>query len=453
MSAGFKRKTHWEKFWGYYVLAAAVLLFVLYVYPSNEKDVGWPLVAEAHPAPGASVVATLKNNQLHGVDEAVVTVQASSNPDTQIENMKVCADAPEFRVDPEDGARHRCVPVIVFDKGDVAEKPVPAELDLIPRATWGNTKILLTVSWVRWVEKPGPPVSGKNKAPEPTNCVKTPGQCQPLEESGALTLGPVNLGVNRMTRFASRLSSFLKDLTLPIILIFLANWLTGKASVHEEERQIAHILLPKVMRLAGRFYLPMAHSAGAFIKKSTDRKKNAQELIFYLLSFFQVARALKEKEGGVFFVDMAAEQIFMIANNLIRAQLVTALNGEKEFMKCLDQLDAWPGANVKRWARFSDWPATPDQTVTDAEKWMTDLTEPKFKAVRYLMGNVAATLRYESNAPFASWYSNSRGENLFVIAQGLERPEAKVFGDESTAGLLRDFEKQLALYTPGKTGS
>ena len=454
MSAGSNRKTHLEKYWGRYLVgvAAAVLLVVLYLYPSNEKDVGRPLTAVAHPAAGTTLVATLRNNKLHGTDEAVVTLEATSDPETRIENLRVCEESPEFRIDPADNAHHHCVGATVFSKSDVGQRPIPAELDLIPRETWGDTNIVLTVSWVRWAEKPVAAPDDKNKTIVPVNCKKDPGACQPLEESAVMTLGPVNLGVNMATRFAARLSSFLKDLTLPIILIFLANWLTRKASDHEEERQIAHILLPKVMRLAGRFYLPMAHSAGTFVKKSEGGRTNSQELTFYLLSFFQVARALKEREGGVFFVDVAAEQIFMIVNNVIRALLVGAVHSEKEFMTCLDQLDGWPGANVKRWARFSDKPATPHHTFTEVQNWLMGLDDAKFNAIRYLMGNVTATLRYESNAPFASWYSNSRGENLFVIAEGLERPKDEVFGNAASTRALKNFEEQLAVYTPGKMG-
>jgi hypothetical protein len=447
-----KVKAHWRKFGLYYLLIATLVSAVpiLILFPSQDKTVVRPLLAVAKPSPGLSLLATLSSNELHESETAILRLEASSDPATKIDTMRVCVFAPEFTAAGPDGTMSECVPVEVFNKGDVRSKPTPAEIDLRPKEASGSAKILVTVSWIRFVRPASAPVSAKGKAGSASaSCADHPGSCVPVREQVEMTLGPVSLGVDRKSRFAGRFASFLKDLTLPIILIFLANWLTQRASAHEEEKQIAHILLPKVMRLAGRYYLPLTFSAATFVKKSAGGRSNIAELAFYLLSFFNVARALKEKEGGVFFVDMAAERIFMNGNNVIKALLVKALNGEKPLMDCLDQLEAWVPTGKKRWARFADRPSAVPNTWTEVETWLTGLKDPEFQAIRYLFNVVAATLRYEGNAPFASWYSNSRGENLFELQEGTSAPKSDVFG-AAYAQALKEFEKYLALYKPGK---
>jgi len=458
-------KRHWRRYGLYYLLLLVLLLSlpVLLFFPSRDRTVARSVLAVAKPAPGLTLMATLASNELDEGSEARISIEAAREPGTRIEQMAVCEEAPDFRLDPKIAVigNSPCVAVEVRDKGDVANALKPAEIDLIPLKSSGSGKILLTASWRRYV--PASPIGTGKTAPD---CVKTPMACRPINEKVALTLGPVHLGIDRQARFASRFSSFLKDLTLPIILIFLANWVTGRSSAQEEEKQIAHILLPKVMRLSGRYYLPLTQNAQKFAQTAADMPAKAEAATFYLLSFFLVARELKEREGGVFFKDMAGEQIFRIANNLVRALVVQAVKGEKEFMECLDHLKARVPAGQKRWPRISDVDVgTPPAAWGELKKWLEGLAKAdaeaaqpgasanadagKLGALRYLFNFVAATVRYEANAPFASWYSNSRGENLFEFDSSIPAPGKGALGSANEHVLL-EFAKKVAEFKKGK---
>lgn len=446
-------KEHWEEFGLYYVLL--VVACVLFIYPLQDKTVVQPVVTVAKPVPGLSLVAKLKSNELHEPEKAILTIEASSDPGVLVENMQVCISSPEFAISTANEPNTYCPQVFVFNKSDIRSRPTPTEIELIPNKSSGSAKLLVTASWVRYVPPVGTLVPGQDQPGAMSkSCADAPQSCSQVREQAVMTLGPVNLGINKLAAFGSRFWSFVKELTLPIILIILANRFTRKASAQEEEKQIALILLPKVMRLTGRFYLPMAHSASKFVQRSKEKGRNAEELTFYLLSFLNISRALKEQEGGVFFKDLTAEQIFGIANNVIRALVLEALTGEKQLMELLDLLDSWvPTGRKKRWARFSDKPsAVPPKWIT-VQDWLVGspkgLNEAEYQAICYLFKVVAATLRYEGNAPFASWYTSPTDDDITDLEPkpGDSVPEDTVFG-EAYAGDLAEFKKKLRLFKP-----
>jgi len=217
----------------------------------------------------------------------------------------------------------------------------------------------------------------------------------------------------------------------------------------EEEKQISHILLPKVMRLAGNYYLPLTLHASKFVLVSTDGRTSCEELAFYMFSFFHVARALKEKEGGVFFKEMAAEQMFKITNNTIRWFVVTTVGGEKQFNECLDHMETWLPPGERRWPRLSERPAEVPQGWTDLERALVSLDQAKFEAIRYLFNVLAETMHFESNAPYVHWYNNSEAENVFSLAQRIPDPPDDVFGPQF-AGDFKEFRRLLSVYITGK---
>ena len=121
-----------------------------------------------------------------------------------------------------------------------------------------------------------------------------------------IPLGPVRIDIDPWGRFIDRSMRVIKDLTLPIILIWLGSWLSSAASKRdklnaavaeaedrkrkalereqEEEKQIARILLPKVMDLSGRYYLPMSWSAEKFVTVSADGTEGSEALVFQNLA-------------------------------------------------------------------------------------------------------------------------------------------------------------------------
>ncbi len=458
-----KEKTHWQRYRIYYISAAIavsllVLILLLYFYPSQETAVSHPVLAIARPAPGASLVATLRTNALHGSRDEAITFEAARAPGTRIEEMTVCVDAPEFIPDPASG----CTQVKVFNKGNIASPPVPATIRLTPKESSGTFRILVTASWVRYVPRAKSPAAVSGKAePAAKSCIADTDDCYPLVERVEMTMGPVDLGVNKLSQFASRFSRFLRDLTLPIILLVLANWFTRESSKRdrrlkdreseqEEEREIARILLPKVMRLGGRYYLPMTLNASSYVQASASGPAKAKELAFNMASFFLIARTLKEREGGIFFKDFDAEQIFKVSYSNIRERFVAAVGGEDQFTACLNHLQARVPTGEKRWPRVTDGPVVALKEWTDLEAWFAKIGKQPFDAIRYLFNILAATMRYETNAPFAFWYSNSKDENLFrVDDDNIAAPPDEEFGTlDSTR--LAEFKKLLASYREGR---
>ena len=448
-------RTHWQAFRVLYIAVAFAILLALFFFPSAEKGVSRPLLAIAKPAPGSSLVATLESNTLNGSREESITLEATADPATSIDNMEVCAFAPEFTVEPG------CVPVRVYSKGDLVLPHAPATIRLIPRLSSGTFKVLLTASWVRCVPRSQPDAPGKGRTGSSASAPKQRLEsCVRLAEKVVMPLGPVNLGVDRLTRFGGRFARFIKDLTLPIILIVLANWLTSESAKRdedrkkhdreqEEENQIAHILLPMVMRLAVQYYLPLTLNSATFVEPLSPGRGTPQELSFSLFSFFLVARSLKEQEGGVFFKDRAAEQMFAVVNNVIRELVVEAVGSETHFTECLDHLGSWVPGGEKRWPRIAERHPAVQQGWTNLENWLVKLEEDRFQAMRYLFNILAETMRYESNAPFADWYTNSRAANLFKISGAITAPANDVFGPKS-AGMLEKFQNLLASYRQGK---
>jgi hypothetical protein len=445
-------KIHWQKFRIVYLsIACAMLLTLLYFFPSEEKGVSRPVLAIAKPARGSSLVATLENNILNGASADTITFEAAADPGTAIENMTVCVHAPEFTFQPENG----CIPVRVYSKGDAVVPHTPVAIQLIPKDTSGSFKVLVSASWTRYVPSPQAASPGKHPAGKATiACSEDPQSCVPIAEKQVMTLGPIKLGIDKWRRFFSRLWRFLKDLSLPIILIVLANWLSAKSAKDDEEKQIAHILLPKVMRLSGHYYLPLTLNAAIFVDPSGPAPGTPAELSFCLMSFFLVARSLKETEGAVFFKDRAAERIFALANNMIRERVLIALgdrNGDEcHFTECLNHLGSRVPAGERRWPRTADRPAAAVPASWDKlENWLKNMPTEEFQAIRFLFHVLAEVVRFESNAPYTDWYTNSLTANVFELDEDIRPPKNNVFGQPHVKQ-LELFHAILHSYRQGK---
>ena len=404
---------------------------------------------------------------------------------TRIESLTVCASAPDFTSTPSaanftSDQRIDCESVTVYSKSAVLATRKPTVIVLHPTRTSGSSEILLTANWQRYIPRvaAGNAPNGRPTASTKT-CEEDQASCDPVFEKVEMTLGPVNLGVDKLAQFAGRVSEFLKDLTLPFILVWLAWWLTRKTAERdrkretqereqEEQKQIARLLLPKVMRLAGRYYLPMAGNLDRFVRllpaepsdaansrdgatllQNATHSPDIGELVFYLSSFCLVARTMKEKEGGVFFKDLAAEKIFAIANKVVRGVLVKECGSEEGYMALLDNLERWPPQGAKRWPRFAERPRTDSASWTTLKVWIGKLDNRKLGALRYLFKVLRETLRYESNTPFVYWYSNSSKANLFEFEEKVDSLDVTILGEEWKDDLNKLVCK-LAEYCKGK---
>ena len=430
---------------------------MLYFFPARESGVTRPVFGFAHPVPGSTLLATLSTNAIHDWDDKVaLTLEASREASTQLGDLNVCVDALGFRTEPPKS----CFAVTVSDRSAAGAKPVPTMIELIPVNSSGSYRVLLTATWTRYVPKASQPRGGEIQADRAgiVDCLAMENECIALTEKSMIPLGPVRIEIDRWGRFANRVTLFVKDLALPIILLVLGvqlNNLTAKrdrrrAAVEaakeqiqkeqereqDEDRQIVRILLPKVMDLASKYYLPMTWNAERFVMASAKGTDSTEELVFHLLNFFVVARALKEKAGGIFFKDLDGEKIFVNGNRILRAITVKSAGDETAFTYVLDRLAGT--APKERWPRLADLRSPKEGIWMRLEAWVKDLPEKKVGAIRYVLNALRGVLRYESNAPYFNWYHGTGAPIMFTLVEEIAEPDDGEFEDD-----LRSVTKEL----------
>jgi hypothetical protein len=384
-----------------------------------------------------TLLATLTRSTIQSpAEDETLTLEAIRVPDVWITDVNVCVNAPGFQI----VGGSSCVPVEVFNKGANGTLH-PTEVKLKPSLSTGLYKVLLTATWVRSVPKN----SVKKGSVTQVDCGKNPPGCQQLSEEVLLPVGPVQLDLNRWQRFTQRCVKLAKDFALPVLVLLVGYLFSRATSKREEANQIAQILLPKVMRMAGHYYLPMTWHAGKTVAGLKATPPNTNELTFYMLSFHLVSRKLKEAEGGVFFKNLTAEEIFAVGIQILRADLVLAAGGEKALAKALDDLEAWTTA--KRWPRLAEQPAAKTATWLMLESWIGGVTGDPLLVLLYLYDRLASVLRYESNAPYENWYTDTQP---FSVTESVVEPAPSKF-----TGFVKEAQelmRNLAIYQNGKNG-
>lgn len=452
--------------------AIAIAGLILYFFPSRDSGVTQAVFGFVHPTPGSTLQATLSINTIRAQDDTEnLTLEASREPDAQIGDMTVCIDAPGFRMD----TNHPCQAVDIVNRVASDESRAASVVKLIPVTSDGTYKLLLTVSWTQYEPKKAASAVGqKGKTKTATaNCLKDPANCTAEKKNAVLPLGPVRIEIGRSGRFASRLIVFIKDMALPIILLVLGVQLnnltaerdrrrlaveTAKEQVRkdmereqDEDRQIVRILLPKVMELASKYYLPLTWNAERFVMASATGMGQTEELVFHLVNFFIVARGLKESAGGIFMKDLEGEKIFVNGNRILRAISVEAAGGEVAFTYVLDRLAS--RAPKGRWPRLSDVQSPKEEAWMELESWVKKLDEKgnenEASAIRYLFNALRGVLRYESNAPYFNWYHGTGAPITFALVEEIQEPDDNVFGGGLQAA-TKEFKEALSSYRQRK---
>jgi len=215
----------------------------------------------------------------------------------------------------------------------------------------------------------------------------------------------------------------------------------------DEDQQIVRILLPKVMDLAGKYYLPMTWNAERFVMLSKEGMGKSDELVFHLLNFFVIARSLKDSAGGIFFKDLEGEKIFANGNRILRAVTLEASGNEEGFNYTLDSLAAL--APQERWPRLADVQGLKEEGWLKLEAWLKDLSNDKALAVRYLFNALRGVMRYESNAPYFNWYHGTGAPITFALVEEIPEPADGVVGEDHE-GTFKEFKSLLADYRARK---
>jgi hypothetical protein len=461
-----KKKTSHVVPWTVGAVVAAVAL-ALYFYPAREAGVTQPVFGFAHPTPDSTLVATLSTNAIQSrTEEVELRLEASRDPTAQLGNITVCIEAPGFRVDGGDS----CVAVTAADRSVSGTSQRPVSIKLIPTSSSGKYRLLLNASWARYVPRQAKETKKSTKTQASTeDCLAQGSNCLALLERMLIPVGPVSVEIDRWGRFASRVTIFVKDMALPIILLVLGvqlNNLTAKRdrrraaieAAHDrarkeqereqdEDRQIVRILLPKVMDLASKYYLPMTWNAERFVMASAKGTESAQELVFHLLNFFVVARGLKEHAGGIFLKDLDGEKIFVAGNRILRVLSVEAAGGEAEFTYALDKLAAT--APKGKWPRLADVQSPKTEAWTKLEVWVKSLDATNLRGVRYFFNALRGVLRYESNSPYFNWYHGTGAPIIFTLIEEIAEPEDRIFGDDLQS-VVKEFKETLEGYRKRK---
>jgi hypothetical protein len=223
----------------------------------------------------------------------------------------------------------------------------------------------------------------------------------------------------------------------------------------DEDQQIVRILLPKVMDLAGKYYLPMSGNAERFVLVSKSGMDKPEEPVFHLLNFFVIARALKDAAGGIFFKDLEGEKIFAGGNRILRAVTLQACGKEEDLNYTLDWLAAL--APKGRWPRLADVQGEQEEGWTRLETWLKGLSTDKAYAVRYLFNVLRGVLSYETNAPYFNWYRGTGAAIRFELVEEIvAEPDDAVFQEEdpedkqNLKGTFKKFKTLLASYRARK---
>jgi hypothetical protein len=442
----------------HYILlyGVGILLFMslplLYYFPAQDAEPLRTLVVASHPIAGSTLLTTLSTNRIDARNQAVVlTLDASRATQTRLDDLQVCLDAPGFRIEnPTD-----CLPIPVRDRNQISASSATVSIRLVPIHTSGRYQIRLNASWTQYLPSAG---SYKHSSLRSSlaGCEASGSHCMAQRQEQILTFPPVRVEISRWPLFLHRLSSVLKDLTLPIVLLLIGHWLNTRAAEREktkhqeeknreEEHQIARLLLPKIMNLSNRYYLHLCSHGEQAARFIGPAKGRAREVLFHILAYFLIARGLKDQAGGIFLKNLYAERVFANAHRVLRMVLVEASGGEASFDALLDELEQCERSG--HWPRYANLPAASGSPQwAQLELWLCALPAAQQDALRYFFNIITGTLRYECNVPFDHWYSEGKSSNPFKTPLKIADPDPEVFGP-SVKEFILAFKDNYSIYS------
>lgn len=425
----FLRQNLTAIFWTAGVIAFLVLMWVVFVAPVQQK-VDTKLVAIAHPADGVTFVATLDSNH----------VRPNSNQPVHLELLREVLYAPKtIEVCPAFPQQH-----------DEHCSPWPARNGHFDQSMtlWVNTPsgsiaqmLLLTIrtndggdaanSGAAKSEGAGGKHGKAAKGNARTNAaaVSKP-DASPQGRSAArafqetiLRIGPIHVEdrvwPDDLLRWFARIKGITRDFTLPIVVILLGVWFSKRASFRAEEDQVRRMLLTKVQDLTKSYYIHIVRHARYGV--STMTKRNLDEALFHLFSLLLFNSRLSEEEGGVFFTNLAAEQIYATSIGMILDEVRTQMGGEPKFRAALDAFanlrsasaptpQPSGGSSQAAGSTASVRPVIPVPRLADFLNNKPNLPQLQVEKLFISVADILRTVTsYELDAPlYEHWYGQKR---------------------------------------------
>lgn len=238
----------------------------------------------------------------------------------------------------------------------------------------------------------------------------------------ALSLGPLKMvgifGQDNWSRFLARL-------TLPIVLAALGYYFQLRQKARDERQQVRQNILPLVMSLAERHYMPIVTSARILIGNYDRTKKkppasSLEEVSFDALFLLKRMDYLRRDKGQIFFQDNAAEALAADAWFVLREKFRSVmLDADVELaLQKMGNDDRF--ADSKRYRMHLQPPSRRFQ------EWIASAPD-EFERYLQLVDVIQAVFRFEANRPFSDhWYGTPKKLSFETDGAGtagfLEKP-------------------------------
>lgn len=289
-------------------------------------------------------------------------------------------------------------------------------------------------------------------------------------------VGPIEIAKdwwNWRARLSEDLPTVLKDVVLPVakdlawpLVFFLLGWMF-KAGEQKRSavQQTWHQMLPKLHEHTMEFYLPVQSAAQELIGSlDPQSRRDSDEPFYFLALLFRRMRAMVNTIGGMYLKDRLGEDIAMDAWNMIFREFVKSFPGdtgigqkeilvnsisEKETLsEYKKKLSSGEGYGFPYPGR-----AALARVQNGFKRWVRE--DPSFQGlVLPLLRVFAATIGYEINRPYASWYT----EPTFFDATDFQKREKELeawlekadpqaaTSEKDRMGEVRRFYKNLKRY-------
>lgn len=179
-------------------------------------------------------------------------------------------------------------------------------------------------------------------------------------DSISVRLGPVSIdgtfGAVKWARFGHRIGEILKDLTLPLLLLFLTNYYTTKQKEREDEaarqqkereaeasraqerrtqrQQIRQLLLNQVMENAQKHYMPITACSVLVLRElekieKKEKDASSDRLLFQTLTLVRLLDSFRRERGGFFLKRIEAEKLVGFSWLALKETLFSVLTDEQ----------------------------------------------------------------------------------------------------------------------------
>ncbi|WP_156994078.1 hypothetical protein [Terriglobus sp. TAA 43] len=383
------------------LLTLLFLVAVLCLAPSQIAVQRKP-IAISHPQKNVTLVASLDSDRMEPRENVLLHVKMLSDVRKPM-HLEVCSELPNTV------QTTKCIYWTPRNVSSTLNLPVSAGEDV------GTEKMTITVTALTSKKTSGL------------------GFHQTILALGPLRVEDSYPELGWMWPAARRMRVTLKDLGVPILVAILGGWFTWMAnrraektskltSQRTEENEVRRSQFAKMQKMTQNYYTHIvghARLAVANLKASgTDAEKEAaaERAKFHLLGLLLYNSRLLEKEGGVFFTDLDAEEVYRNAIDLIFEQIRTNLGGEQTFRPALRKLSDGAVERTKGSApnpdtdysgaspRFADYLAI--QNDADITAWaLPAANSPERNRLISALEILKAATSYEYDEPlYEHWY-------------------------------------------------